>query len=587
LRKSVLFLAAAAAIVIAPMSLLLIFPRAASSMDWQNNLWMIGYDRVYFSTHDAFPPVYNVAGYVGIPQPIFYGPLLYPWLAILSEPFGEGVAVRAACLGLWGLQCWLVYRLSRVVSATRMEALVAAAATSWSVYALTNLYSRGAVAEFFGTSFLQCAVAAGGLALAEPLHQRRIPHALLAALCAAMALGSHAPTAVAGGSMLIVLALAALPWRARREAASVGKRTAVAIGMLAAALIAVSPFLYALTHTSGPLAISGPNEYLHVAGKWTRLEAADSWWARLAPLPIPQSWTAGTEQGLTPHLDAQWNFPLALLAFCACVSVTFRRRARGRRDAWPLLIASIAVTAFLLVLSISPAMQDALPLKLAAAIQFPYRLVSEVNIALLAVLIAAWSVRGRAFPSSRRSNRIILTTAVSLAALGLGMKLLFVVSDIPDDASAPAATDDRLDQLPSTFVGQHDYTVQIPARAAGQLAQETGERMEIPIGAGPLQDVQEATADFPASTWVITSVLNFPWNRLLLDGRPIPFDEVHNLYFHQAVFVTAGEHRFGYRFEPDPVWTILRYVSAATLLILAASSAVCFARRGIMGIQHG
>jgi hypothetical protein len=65
-------------IVAAPLSLLILFPHATFNLDWNNSVWMVSYARAAFTDHLRFPAVYNVSDRVGIPQPIFYGPLLYP-----------------------------------------------------------------------------------------------------------------------------------------------------------------------------------------------------------------------------------------------------------------------------------------------------------------------------------------------------------------------------------------------------------------------------------------------------------------------------------------------------------------------------
>jgi hypothetical protein len=385
-----------AVIVAAPLAMLFDL-NAVFGRDWNNNLWMISYSREYLSAHGQFPDEFNVALHVGVPLPVFYGPLLYPILTLLSVPLGAGLALRVACFGLWSLQFWLVYRLSRAVKATIGEAVAAGALLSWSIYSLTDLYNRAALAEFFATGFLLCAVAAGGLAVLEPTKRRRPAFALLFALGCAMAFGSHAPTALIGGPMLLIAALCALrfdPGRAKARVAAMAALAAVVVCILL-------PWALMIHRYSGHLTIQTPGDPLYpVAGHWQPIPAVDSWPARLSPLPIPESWKAGAHQKPgTPHLDAQWNFPLVALAVW---NLALLGRSTGRRPVMPLILFCCAAGVALLCVSIAPALQNLLPPPLPGAIQFPYRLVSHVNLAGFILLIAAWMARGGAGAAARR-----------------------------------------------------------------------------------------------------------------------------------------------------------------------------------------
>jgi hypothetical protein len=557
---------AASACIVAPLCLLLV-PHGNFTDDWLNNLWMIAYRRAFFAANFSFPRVFNVFDHVGIPQPIFYGPLLYPLLAILSEPLGAPTAVRLACLGLWTMQFWLIYRLARSVGASRGESLAAGALMSWSIYPLTNLYNRCALAEFFGTGLLLCSLCAGGLALNHPLPSRRRAFALLAALLAALAIGSHAPTALVGCPLLVLFAVAA---------SFSGRRLGSLARLALLVLVIVSPWLYAVALFSSRLTISLPNEFSHIYGVWTRFADIDSLPTRFWPVPL-----ADSGGSLTQHLDAQWNFPLALLAGWNA-AIALRRRPVPRHLA--MIIVSAFAAIVLLALSVSETLQDLLPRQVAAAIQFPYRLVSHANIALLVLLISGWQARPPHAPASvsrTHGNRTILAICLLLSLAALAVKLRHAAAVLRVDPSIDARlTDENLAALPQRFVGQSDYSLQVAARAITD-ADVSGSRTPLakldgPAGLGPLRPVGDVSITVPSATWIMTSVLNFPWDRLILDGRDVPFDEAHNLYFHQTVKVPAGSHTFGYRFDPDPVWVFLYRLSWTLLALLAAATLFCF-----------
>lgn len=568
-----------------PLGPLLIFPRAIFNLDWTNNLWMIAYLRAFFLGHFYFPATYNVASRVGITQPIFYGPLLYPCLALLSLPAGPAVGVRIACAAIWTLQFLLVWRLSRAAGASRLGAAAAAAATAWSVYSLTNLYNRGALAEFIATSLLLCAFASAALAALEPARPKRRAFIWLTALCVAMAATSHGPTALIGGPLLLLLGVFSLPLiRAQRRDGNKFSPAQFALPLLSAALL-VAPWIYVVTQFSGRLTIQTPGDIFYpVAGKWQRWPSIDSPWARLKPLPIQDPWTPRDATLMdTRYLDAQWNFPLVLLAvWNAAAAIAGRRGPRFKQAQW-LMIASAAACAVLLVISIAPPLQSLFPTSIAGGIQFPYRLVSHINVAAFALLIGAWLAQNGAAPSrawSRADATVaILSLALSAAALGIKLDHAIEVKSEPS-AEAAAASGDYLTRLPTTYVGHLDYSIQVPSRLIPVAAQDAALKIDVPHGVGPNEDVQDVQIDLPRPAWVVTSLLNFPWNRLVIDGRPIPFDQVHNLFFHEAVELPAGIHTVGYDFEPDPIWLALSDGAWIALATLIVGAVIAFMRAG-------
>jgi hypothetical protein len=75
------------------------------------------------------------------------------------------------------------------------------------------------------------------------------------------------------------------------------------------------------------------------------------------------------------------------------------------------------------------------------------------------------------------------------------------------------------------------------------------------------------TAEVPQDVWAATTILAFPWNRVVLDGVPVPEADTRTTPDYLAVRVPAGRHTIGYAFMPAPGWSALRNVS---LVVLAA-----------------
>src|SRR6478609_907333 len=117
----------------------LLAPDGCFGLDWPSHLWLTAYYSEYFKQHLSFPEVIHTAQLAGMPYPVFYGVLLYPYLGVLGAVVGAAWAMRVAVAVVFLLQAWQVFRLTLQAGRDRNFALVVAAATSWSIYGLTNL----------------------------------------------------------------------------------------------------------------------------------------------------------------------------------------------------------------------------------------------------------------------------------------------------------------------------------------------------------------------------------------------------------------------------------------------------------------
>src|SRR5687767_7505341 len=70
--------AVSAVILLAPVLPLLLPTHRINILDWHNVMWTVGYAETYVSQHGFFPAALNTDRVCGQPQPVFYGPLLYP-----------------------------------------------------------------------------------------------------------------------------------------------------------------------------------------------------------------------------------------------------------------------------------------------------------------------------------------------------------------------------------------------------------------------------------------------------------------------------------------------------------------------------
>ncbi len=194
--------------ILVPLSLL-VQPRAIfyPPFDWNNNLWLIAYFAEYFRHHLGMPTEVNLVSAAGMTMPLFYGYLLYPVLGFVAVFVGADLALRLGCLAVVALQFYALLSAGREVFRHRGLAYAAAVAVVWSTYALTDLYNRAAIAEFFATGFLMAAIGFGVAAAAATTGTKGPFYGWMAGVAAALAIGIHPPTAVVSGVFLAAVGL--------------------------------------------------------------------------------------------------------------------------------------------------------------------------------------------------------------------------------------------------------------------------------------------------------------------------------------------------------------------------------------------
>jgi hypothetical protein len=583
--------------VLLPMSQLLRPGLAPRVNDWENSLWAAGYTGQYLLAHHALPGVFNTDKFVGHPAPVFYGPLLFPFLGVLGDVVGIGPAVRGAVMLAWTLQFFLAFRLVRLVTASRLKGLAAAAMVCWAIYPLTNLYNRGAIAEFFGTTLLFCAACAGGLAVLEPDRRRRIAFGLLCGLCGAAAAGSHAITAVVGGISLLCLAHATLLLGAPPTKQTLLRRYAATAALGLAAAVAVSAWLFATLEFSGRLHVASVGASLGFIPEY------DAWYVRLSPVPLPTPASGILSVGIpaTPYLDPQLNSAMLALLLWTLFTLWRTKRQIGTAKAQSaepagaalLLRVSLVLFGAAFLLSVVPGIGWHLPAAVGGLIQFAYRLVTYQNLAIFVALVAtlALGAQPAGLPARlQKADTVAWALALALSGVGLTVKLAHAAWALgPASAEAAWAADpSRLGKMPDTYYGERDYVVVDESR---MLASESRARLQnvttvdLPLS-NSFGEPGAAPLDEPADRWVRTDVIAFSWNRLVLDGRVLPPAQTRDAPNRLAARVHAGRHTLGYAFDPPLAWRVLRVVSFATAIVWAALVAVLFACRIRAGIRR-
>jgi hypothetical protein len=551
---------------------------ATFAVDWYNHLWLIGYFGEFFRIHHRMPEALNAQPTLLIAYPTFYGYLLYSVLGLPGTILSPSVVVRSAVVCLWAIRFVLTYLAARALMQQRLIPLTIACLVSWETYALTNLYNRSALTELFATGLLTSVLCLLILIVRTGDSRVRAGYTFAAGIAVSLGAMSHPITALFGALFLtplcsVAAAVAVSTPHARRD---VGRLAASLLSVVVFGLLVSAPWVYATMSFSSVLKISSKESLAAVALFPHSIDAVLS---RFSPIPLD---TRSLAKGLavsTPYLDAQVNMPLLLLlAFMigAGYSRTCRvngsvARLQSDRAGTILLWTSVALFAVATVASLSAKVYGYAPgLRI---IQFPYRMVTYQNLALLAATFAQL-LRIRCDTSTSQWC-VVLTACLTLAATGVMVKFahVFAVMKTVDQRMPyrvdPADPSEYL-RMPRTFYGPHAYTLNTPVRTPAQ--QNIG-HVSFEVGKGTsFGVVQRRLVTVDAPTWVTTNVALSPWNEILIDGtRAVlhTFDGVH-----AALRVPAGTHVAGARFAPDQTFVVLRRLSNSAFLLWVCGAAV-------------
>lgn len=558
--------------------------------DWHNHQWFTGYFGEFQRQHFTVPEVLNTPGAVGMPQPIFYGFLLFPGLGWISAVTGAAIALRIAALAALTAQFATVYAAARRVEQGRWFAFTVAAALAWSIYALTNLYNRAALTEFFAVAFLTSAVASALSAIASAPGWRRAWHVWLAGSFGILTVGAHPPTALVAAPLLAVLL--AFGWGRIFARNAIDRPALASLGaILVLGALGVAPWLYA----NGVL-----GESLGILRKYRRgfgfsPERVDSLLARFSPVPYdPESIKRGLEVS-TPYLEAPILFALVVLLAALGVSLARTRGAAGGTEAaapmtgdarWrgasALLVAGLAWTALTLVLSLSRTVDDAFRF-LAPYVQFSTRFVSHANLGLFLSVIAAAALLAR---RRREGETRVFSVAICGVALGFALVALAI------KLNHGAAVKEKGGEARFAWRGERSGLVtEGRADAAEDYAAPTL-LAALPADAGAMVDVRFPTgtaggkfgvvepvrvsvssrANAAETRWHATNLVVFPWSRLLRDGREIPRSDLAVKAGRVCVRLPAGEHELRFTWEPPAIWRRLRALSHGAVMLVGLAT---------------
>lgn len=368
--------------------------------DWGNHLWLIWIQGL--NIRDLGEPSYYLQSSLGAFYPYFafYGGTLYAVLGVVSLVLSPEAAVALAFAGsltaaylgwTWiaaqaGVRGWWI----------QLPGCIAVTAP----YAVTNLYGRGDIPEMVATSIIPL-VAASALSLVRAPSLRFWPAAAFVAGVTVLT-GTHALSLVWGTTFLCLCAAVAIAsnWGAVREHLRRGLRL-VWLGLLGVGLNAWMLVPLVLYHTR---LLEGEPDLLGLLDYTDRT----------------QLFSLFREGGaLHPELTADLDTQLPVLALLWTVGFGIVYWGLLRRPEKRLAIGMAAVFAAFLALVMAPSLIEALPTAW-RFIQFPYRLLAFVDLALVGLLVLALVAVQRAGPPAR--NAVLLLAGIAAIAVVMSVK---------------------------------------------------------------------------------------------------------------------------------------------------------------------
>ena len=528
-------------------------------LDWNNHLWAIGYFGEYFRRHWTFPITLNTEQIAGIPYPVFYGYLFYPAAGLISAFTGCSFALRFLCSLVFLLQVRQVSKAVEAIAGNRFIACAVTVLVSFATYPLTNLYNRAAITEFIAASLLisVCMMWLRIVRMNDPHNRRRLLSG--AALALTFVMGTHPITAILGGCMVCLVVLASLPFPR-----ALWKPLGLAAALLS---LVMAPWIYAV-------ALYGRK--VQLSGGWIGFfpNTLDRFTTRFSPLPWdPRLGTPEFRIWGTPYLDTQINFALLILAVFLLSRIAGPGRAKALPREFRIAIAAFAGFAFVSFLSLSHQPWRLVP-KALHFVQFAYRLVTYADLFLLFAVLFLLAGMRRVAALPDRPLMVVLAVCLALSTAGITIKLVHAhhveEPNVLAGSGWPTTNRDALRSLPSTFYGVNGYAVKSGSR--GLLADSAvPSPVSFPIGTQQhFGEVLAVPVPNGEPGRLRTNILIFPWNRILWNGREIPFEET----FTDKDFLSIVDRKpeagtLEYVLRPDPIWMVLRTLSLWTAAVWA------------------
>ena len=521
----------------------LLFSDRTFSTDWGNHLWLIWAQGANLG--QLGEPSYFLQSSLGVfyPYYAFYGGSFYAVAGFVSWLFGAEAAALAAYAGALAATylgwTWIARQLGIAGWQSQLPGCIAVTAP----LAVTNLYGRGDIPEVVATGMIPL-VAAAGLSIFRE-RRVRLSSAAVYVIGIVFLTGTHTLTLVWAAFFLAVVTalLVACYWheaRARlRRGLAVAGLTVLGAGInawiLAPLVLLHSRLLEQDPDPIGLTAYTDPEQLFSI----------------LRTTPDPPVVTA--------DVDAQLPV-LALLWALICGAAYWRfLSATGKK----LAVGLLALGGALLLLVLSPSLISELP-KLLQFIQFPYRILTYVDICLVGLVTLALAAMQR----DSSTSRVPVLVLAAIAAFNFGLS-------IEQNSAVRSWLPGREDALASTVPPPPTWYA--PLQFADGSAPVLAPTLAVPLEF-PVEDIDDSyAASYPPGRAGIaeTNIATGDYLVEVSGARPVGRTEDGRM----VVRLPAG--RGPRRVEVSAAWEpgvgIGRWISVVSLLAAAGGAAAYWA----------
>ena len=515
-------------------------------VDWVNHVWILEYYTQYLADHRTFPATINVEQAFGNPMPLFYGILFYPLLAFLSFLTGADSALRL-CFGfLLVVPVFSFYILYRALIKNTVLVIYLSVLTNFSMYQLTNLYSRAALTEFFSYQLILIGFSLSYYAI---LYKNNISKALLALGCVSFlfAMGAHPVTLYTCCIFVFpVIAIFVFQYRFLFENYSTVK---IMLGTCLAAIL-LMPWLLNAVFLQSELRIANSRLYYFP-------QSIDSLLAKIGFLYIDKR---VVEDGLFATATPFLNAPLPLILLAVVCFFCFYAYTSSKINLMKGLIPTGLILLILIVGIIPPetgypgpwlgsvyvSKEHGLLYRVLMPIQFVYRLSGTLSLCLVVLVVFSvhfFALTNADEPFIKKLNILIclvcfFAVTSHVQKLGemyfeyfKGPELLAASSvEIPDknigarvlmlDTQEYQSVSRNIKRYPFTFYGDRAYTMPHLYPYRPDLNDRDVQIIDVQIIPVFVRDYgQEITVNCERNCMLQTNIVPTRLHHVLIDGR--------------------------------------------------------------------
>jgi hypothetical protein len=584
--------------IIAPATLLISSSNIGMG-EYPFNVWFLAYNGEYFKQHDNFPVTYQSFDHVGVAAPLLYGCILFRVGGLLSWAFGCHIAFRIIVLLCFASVYFGVRHGCRKLGATEVLSTLIACSMCWTIYPLTNLYTRCAFSEFVAASMLTCSCCLWTAFFFRPRPSGNLYTALTAGFFQVIAMGTHPITGMF--SIPIVVVIYSLHWivHVPDRPSFLRMHWQVLISGVLACLVLAS-WLFAYFEI-------GKNTYITLTmnGLWNvEIDTTTAIYNRLFPIPMnPGRLNPGIPYN-TDHLDLQINLPLLSIALVlsvgACRHSSWQDRFRLIGGLFPIvLLAGIAF-----VVSVYPHSKNKELPSIFWKAQLNYRYINVINLSILIALFVTLSFRHSKSCLLRSESATIVRCLLLLIGVWAATNLILKIKDssiILFPYTTPNENDElRYQEWLLTCGPKHAFSDYNALNFAEELTNKETENFalrDFQIGTGTeFGDALPLHVTAKSDGYIGTQALPLQWSEFWVDGKRIPTEQLRIWHVPDqpvplrsmriAVPVPAGSHTIEFRATPPNSWLWLNRVANLVFVLWFGLAIFLLSKTSFIRIQN-